>query len=358
MNLQVRQRLATMERSRPVYQRGLLRDVIVAVVLDAYDTVLVSGGLGFIGTHMVNALLSLGKRVRILDNARTSLSESPPPGATLFQVDIRDTDKVAELAAGAELAFHIAGNANGTLSVTQPRVDFEINALGTFSVAEALLATGVRRVVYVSSASTYGTPRRFPMDEDHPTQPFVPYGASKLSGEVSCLALHHACGLPVVVGRPFCVYGPGENPREALVEAGRFLRWHLNGLPIQIVGDIDRKTRDFVHVSDLVAGLLTIADKGQLGEVYNIGSGTETSMRQLVDVIGAATGRQPAVKVISEVEDDTYRLVADIAKIKVLGYRPATSLLDGVRALAETLGPAPELPGSPTIFSRGQHAER
>jgi UDP-glucose 4-epimerase len=81
-------------------------------------------------------------------------------------------------------------------------------------------------------------------------------------------------------------------------------------------------------------------------------------MRQLVDVIGAATGRQPAVEVISEVEDDTYRLVANIAKIKALGYRPATSLLDGVQALAETLGPTPELPGSPTIFSRGQQAER
>lgn len=307
---------------------------------------------------MTNALLALGKKVRIVDTGRTSLSENPPPGVTLFSVDIRDTNRVAELAAGVDLAFHIAANANGTLSVTQPRLDFEINALGTFSFAEAMLAAGVRRVVYVSSASTYGTPRRFPMDEEHPNRPFVPYGASKLSGEVSCLALHHACGLPVVVGRPFCVYGPGENPQEAMVEVGRFLRWHLNGAPIQIVGDIDHKTRDFVHVTDLVAGLLTLADKGRLGEVYNIGSGTETSMRQLVDVIGAATGREPAVDVIAEIEDDTYRLVADIAKIKALGYLPAMSLPDGVRDLAQALGPAPELPGAPTIFARGQHAER
>ncbi|MGC0421798.1 NAD-dependent epimerase/dehydratase family protein [Embleya sp. AB8] len=327
-------------------------------MLDTYDTVLVSGGLGFIGTHMTNALLALGKQVRIVDTGRTSLSKDPPPGVTLISADIRDTEKVAELAAGADLAFHIAANANGTLSVTEPRLDFEINALGTFSFAEAMLAAGVGRVVYVSSASTYGTPRRFPMDEEHPNRPFVPYGASKLSGEVSSLALHHACGLPVVVGRPFCVYGPGENPREAMVEVGRFLRWHLNGEPIQIVGDIDRKTRDFVHVSDLVAGLLTLADKGRLGEAYNIGSGTETSMRRLVEVIGEATGRQPAVDVIADIEDDTYRLVADIAKIEALGYRPAMSLYDGVSALAQALGPSPELPGAPTIFARGQHAEQ
>ncbi|WP_281290431.1 NAD-dependent epimerase/dehydratase family protein [Embleya hyalina] len=327
-------------------------------MLNTYDTVLVSGGLGFIGTHMTHALLALGKKVRIVDTGRTSLSDDPPPGVTLFPVDIRETEKIAELAAGVDLAFHIAANANGTLSITEPRLDFEINALGTFSFAEAMLAAGVRRVVYVSSASTYGTPRKFPMDEEHPNRPFVPYGASKLGGEVSCLALHHACGLPVVVGRPFCVYGPGENPREAMVEVGRFLRWHLNGAPIQIVGDIDGKTRDFVHVTDLVAGLLTLADRGRLGEVYNIGSGTETSMRGLVDVIGEVTGRKPAVDAITEIEDDTYRLVADIAKIEALGYRPAVSLHDGVRDLARALGPAPELPGAPTIFARGQHAER
>jgi nucleoside-diphosphate-sugar epimerase len=326
-------------------------------MLDQYHRVLVSGGLGFVGRHLTNALLSLGKEVVIVDNARTSVTTSPPPGATLHSVDIRDSAGVAKAAAGAELAFHLAANANGTLSVTQPRLDFEINALGTFSLAEALLSVGIRRLVYTSSASVYGTPRRFPMDEDHPTRPFVPYGASKLSGEVACLALHHACGLPAVAGRPFCVYGPGENPHEAMVEVGRFLRWHLNKQPIQIVGDIDRKTRDFVHVSDLVAGLLTIADRGELGEAYNIGSGTETSMRRLVEAIAAATGRQPELKVIQEIEDDTYRLVADISKLEGLGYRPATSLLDGVADLAEKLGPSPELPGTPTIFSRGQRAE-
>jgi nucleoside-diphosphate-sugar epimerase len=128
-------------------------------------------------------------------------------------------------------------------------------------------------------------------------------------------------------------------------------------MPIQVVGDIDRKTRDFVHVSDLIAGLMILADRGQEGEVYNIGSGTETSMRQLAEMIGAATSREPSLNVISDIEDDTYRLVADISKIEALGYRPVMSLRDGVQKLAVDLGERPELPRTPTIFARGQHAE-
>lgn len=326
-------------------------------MLNNYHRFLVTGGLGFVGRHLVEALVSLGKEVTILDNIRTATDSSPPAGATLQVADIRSSDEVAKAVAGIEVVFHLAANANGTLSVTEPRLDFERNAVGTFSLAEALLDSDVRRFVYTSSASVYGRPRCFPMDEDHLTRPFVPYGASKLSGEVTCLALHDACGLPVVVGRPFCVYGPRDNPKEAMVEIGRYLRWHLNDQPIQIIGDIDRKTRDFVHVSDLVAGLLLIADRAETGEVFNIGSGRETSMRQLIETIGAATGHEPALRVISEVTNDTYRLVADISKIEKLGYRPSKPLHEGVRELAEHLGPNPELPGAPTIFTRGQRAE-
>ncbi|RPH54986.1 NAD-dependent epimerase/dehydratase family protein [bacterium] len=195
------------------------------------------------------------------------------------------------------------------------------------------------------------------MDEEHPRRPFVPYGASKLAGELACLSFHHSAGLPVVVGRPFCVYGPGENPKWALVEVSRFLRWHLNGVAIPIVGDIDRKTRDFVHVRDLVSGLLLLADKASPGEVFNVGSGTEVSMRQLVQVISAVTGREAVIEAIPEVTEDTYRLVGDTTKIRSLGYAPRWSLIDGAREIAELLGEHPELPSGETIFKRGQHGE-
>ena len=319
-----------------------------------FGKVLVTGALGFIGRHLAEALLGEGADVTILDNA----GAEPPSGARLVRGDVRRPDDVARAVAGSELVFHVAGNANGTLSVLDPRLDFETNALGSFNVADAAARAEVGRLVYVSSASVYGTPVRFPMDEEHPTKPFVPYGASKLSGELASLTLFRAIGLPVVAARPFCVYGPGEDPKHTLVEPGRYLRWHLNRRPIQVVGDPDRKTRDFVHVSDLVAALLVLARAGVPGEAYNAGSGEEVSMRQLVDAIGEATHREPQLETIPEITDDTYRLVADISKLKALGYEPKMPLLQGLEELAEELGQNPELPSTPTIFRRGQRAER
>ncbi len=326
-------------------------------MLDSYRVILVTGGIGFLGRHLVDALLALHKDVVILDNLSTALNATAPPGATLIRGEIRDPQSAIQAVQGAELIFHVAANANGTLSVENPRCDFETNALGTFNVLEAALRAGVKRFVYLSSASVYGRPQRSPMDEEHPTKPFVPYGASKLAGELCCRAFFEAYSLPVVTARPFCVYGPGENPKTALVEVSRYLRWHLNDRPIPIIGDPDRKTRDFVHVSDAVQGLLLIADKAEAGEIFNLGSGQEVSMRQLVEIIGSVTRQTPEIEEISHVTEDTYRLVGDISKIRSLGYAPRVSLVEGVKQLAAELGESPELPGGATIFRRSQRAE-
>ena len=327
-------------------------------MLSGYANVFVTGGLGFIGRHLVQALLALGKDVTVVDNGATAPESALPAGATLVHADIRNPDQVKKALADANLVFHLAGNCSGTLSIVDPRFDFETNAVGTFNVIEGSVAAGARRFLYVSSASVYGVPQRFPMAEDHPTRPFVPYGASKLAGEVAGLAMFHAVDLPIVVGRPFCVYGPGENPEIALVEVARYLRWHLKGLPIEVVGDADRKTRDFVHVSDVASALLLIADRGVPGEVYNIGSGEETSMRELASTIADVTGRPASVTEVPDVTEDTYRLVADASKLRSVGYAPRMSLAEGVKALAAELGPSPELPGTSTIFRAGQQAER
>ena len=326
-------------------------------MLEEYSKVLVTGGLGFIGAHLVNALLSLQKDVIIVDNYDTALHRSIPQGVTFIKADVRNAQQVAEAVKGAELIFHVAANSNGSISVENPRLDFETNAVGTFNVLEGAAKAGVKRVLYVSSASVYGEPQYFPMDEQHPTKPFIPYGCSKLAGELSCLAFLHAKGLPVLMARPFCVYGPGENPKIALVEVSRYLRWHLNQQPIQVVGDMRHKTRDFVNVHDLVQGLLVIADKAEVGEVFNVGSGEETSMEELVNIIGQVTGRAPRVHQISQITSDTYRLVANIAKLRSLGYAPQVSLVDGVRELVQELGDHPELPSGATIFEQGQQAE-
>jgi UDP-glucose 4-epimerase len=327
-------------------------------MLNDYKHVIVTGGLGFIGGHLVQSLLKLGKQVTILNHVPPpGTNTTPPPGVRLITADIRDPSQLGPALQGADLVFHTAANASGSLSVTNPRFDFETNTVGTFNIAEASLAAGVKRMVYFASASVYGIPRRFPMDEEHPKKPFVPYGASKLMGEYAALSFFHSAGLEVVVGRPFCVYGVGENPKLALVEPSRYLRWHLNHRPIQIVGDIDRKTRDFVHVSDLVNGMIIIGDRAPAGEIYNIGCGQEISMRQLCDNIGKATGRQPEIHDIPEITEDTYRLVGDITKIRALGYEPKQDMVEALREIAEDLGEYPELPGGETIFKRGQHGE-
>jgi len=330
----------------------------LTAVLDDYDKALVTGGLGFIGRHLVRALLDCEKDVTVLDSGATAHDRALPAGVNLARADIRNPEQVKQAFSSADLVFHLAGNSSGTLSVLDPRFDFETNALGTFNVLEGVVAARARRLVYVSSASVYGVPRRFPMDEDHPTRPFMPYGASKLAGELAALAQFHALELPVVVGRPFCVYGPGEDLDIALVEVSRYLRWHLNDRPVAVVGDGDRKTRDFVHVSDVVAALLLLADRAPAGEVYNIGSGDETSMCELVSIIADVTGRPASIAEISDVTQDTYRLVADISKLRALGFEPRVSLVDGARALAAELSSTPELPGTATIFRAGQQAER
>lgn len=324
--------------------------------LEPYSRVVVTGGLGFVGRHLVATLANLGKSVTVMDLA------TPPEGDLSARVayeraDLRDPDQVAEALNGAELVFHLAGNASGTVSVTRPRLDFETNALGTFNVAEASISAGVRRLVYLSSACVYGRPRSVPICEEHPLAPFLPYGATKLAGELVLRSFREALGLPVVIGRAFVIYGPGEDPRRAGGEVSQFLRWHLNGRPIPAVGDIDSKSRDFIHVRDLVSGLLTIADRAEDGEVLNLGTGQEVSLRQLAEAIGAATGREPRLVVDASITDDTYPLVADISRLRSLGFRPSVTLSEGLAELALQLGERPELPSVEAIFRREQRGE-
>ncbi|GAA0467694.1 NDP-sugar dehydratase or epimerase [Paractinoplanes deccanensis] len=311
---------------------------------------IVTGGHGFVGSHLVAALRRRGVAVTVLDVV-------PPPAGLPADVghrpvDLRDPASVRAALVPADVVFHLAGNASGTISVDRPRFDFETNAEGTFNLFEALLDEPPRRVTYLSSAMVYGRPECTPMPEDHPLRPFLPYAASKLAGEHIAESMCESYGLPTVIGRAFTIYGPGEDPRRAGGEVSQFVRWHLNGRPIPAVGDADRKTRDFAHVHDLVHGLMTITERGTPGEVYNLGTGSETSLRELADIVGRVTGRPADLHCDDEVLDDSYRHVADIAKLRALGYRPRVPLAEGIADLARTLGEDPELPSNPAVFHR------
>jgi len=326
-------------------------------MLKKYKKILVTGGAGFIGSHLVDTLLSLGKKVVVLDNLTTGLNNNLPSGVKLIKGDIRNPNQIKPAVRGIDLVFHAAANANSTVSVMNPRFDFEVNAIGTLNMLESSLQARVKKFVYVSSASVYGKPKYNPIDEKHPTEPYTPYGGAKYVGEVYCYVYLRAYNLPMAIARPFCVYGPRENPRSSLVEVSRYLRWHLNQKPIQIVGNPDKKIRDFVYVSDVVKGLLLIADYGKPGEAFNIGSEEEASMQKLVDIIGSVTGMKPATKIISNIRDDTYPLVGDISKIKSIGYIPKISLVTGIKQLTKELGEFPEMPDGATIFKKDQRGE-
>lgn len=326
-------------------------------ILENCDRVIVIGGLGFIGSHLVDLLIALGKDVVVADSRVDASSMTRHSRLYYEHVDIRVPETITSVLRPGDLVFHAAANANGTLSVQHPGWDYMLNSCGTFNVAEAARHVEIARLVYLSSASVYGRPSYLPMDEAHPTRPFIPYGASKLQGEITLMSYYETYDLPVVIGRPSCVYGRREDPATALVEVSRFVRWHLRGEPIQIVGDPERKTRDFIHVSDLTNALLVLADRGHLGEVYNLGSGTEHSMLDVVATLRVATGRPPTLKVIPEITHDTYRLVTNIGKLRELGYEPGIELTDGVLDLIDYLGDCPERPLGETIFTPEQVGE-
>jgi UDP-glucose 4-epimerase len=327
-------------------------------ILTEASTVAVTGGLGFVGRNLVEALTTLGKRVIVADRAQPDAAPELHDAVELRRVDLRDRTQTHAALDGAEVIFHVAGNASGTLSIDRPRFDFETNAQVTFNVCEAIRSTPATRLVHVSSAMVYGRPRTVPIAESHPLQPYLPYAASKVAAEATVRAFVEAFGLSAVIARPFCIYGPGEDPRRAGCEVSQYLRWHVNGLPIQATGDIDRKTRDFVHVNDVVTGLLLLADRGEDGGAYNVGSGGEVSLRELGQTISRATEREVEILEDASVTDDTYRLVADVSGLCALGYQPRMSLQEGVGALLRQLGRDVELPQVDTIFRSGQREER
>ena len=299
---------------------------------------LVTGGAGFIGSHLVDALLAQGRSVRVLDNfavgRQANLAQhSKNSRLQIVQGDVADRATAAAAAAGVARIFHLAARAEIVPSIQDPEAYFRANVDGTFSVLEAARRRGVDRIVYVASSSCYGIPTKYPTPETAPTDPRYPYALTKYLGEQ--LAMHWAqvYRLPVVSVRLFNVYGPRSRTSGAYGAVfGVFLAQILAGAPLTIVGD-GEQTRDFTFVSDVVDALLAAAEKGRNGQIYNVGSGHPVSVNELVRLLGS-----PASVRIPKRPGEPDCTWADISKIaRDVGWRPKVNFAEGVGIMQKNI---------------------
>ena len=299
------------------------------------EIAVVTGGAGFIGSHMVDLLLVRGYRVRVVDNLsgghEANLAHHKgEPRLTLDRIDIRTLEPEADAFKDASYVFHFAGIGDVVPSIERPIEYMATNVQGTVRVLEAARAAGVKKLIYAASSSCYGladTPTR----EDHPIRPEYPYALSKFQGEQAVLHWHKVYKLPANSIRIFNAYG--ERVRTTGVYGavfGVFLKQKLAGKPYTVVGDGTQR-RDFIYVGDLATAFLAAALSEKNGEIWNAGAGNPQSINRLVELLGGPVTYVP--KRPGE-PDETY---ADIAKIRRdLGWSPKVPIEDGVkRMLAE-----------------------
>jgi len=299
--------------------------------------VLVTGGAGFIGSHLVDRLVEEGCDVVVVDNLKdgeiSNLAESMDK-IDFRKVDIRDCEAMQDAMADVEVVFHLAANANVPYSVENPDYDFETNALGTYNVLKLSLDAGIEKVIYASSAAVYGEPAYVPIDENHPLNPISPYGASKLAGERLGFAYYSTYGLKFVAIRIFNTYGERQR-RYVMYDFLRKLTQNPRKLEVLGTGE---QIRDFCYVKDCVEAFITAAKDGKaIGEAFNIAGGNPISIKELaylmINVLGL-NGKTEVVFTGKSWKGDIVRLYADISKIKrVLGFEPATSLNEGLLRL-------------------------
>lgn len=293
-------------------------------------TVLVTGGCGFIGSNLVRRLAARGVRLRLLDNLSAGSRDNLPPASNIDLVvgDIRDGAVVARAVEGIEAVVHLAASTGVSDSVSDPASDFDVNVVGTFTLLRASVAAGVRRFVFASSNAAIGE-HPPPVDELRVPRPISPYGAGKLAGEGYCAAFAAAYGLQTFILRFSNVYGPGSTHKTSVV--ARFIREGIQKGAVTVYGD-GRQTRDFLYVEDLCSAVDAALAATGGGEVFQIASGTETTVLALVATLKSVSGRDFDVAFAPPRAGDIARNVSDISKAtRVLGYRPAVPLEDGLR---------------------------
>ena len=298
---------------------------------------LLTGGAGFIGSHLAEALLAQDYRLRILDNFSTGQRGSLPSGGfELIEGDLRDRTLVETSLEGVQVVFHQAARISVPQSFEDPRAYYEVNVQGTLNVLSAALRAGVQRVVLASSAAVYSGSDT-PVAESVRTSPHSPYAASKLAMEEAAAMYHLHYGLPVVSLRYFNVYGPRQrldSPYAALIPA--FIQAWLTGRSPVIYGDGDQE-RDFVYVGDAVrANLLAIDNEAAVGGTFNIGGGASVTVNELARILQVVLPNAPEAVYGPPRQGDIRFSKADLSQAEqALSYHPEVSLQEGLRLTVE-----------------------
>jgi UDP-glucose 4-epimerase len=303
---------------------------------------LVTGAAGFIGSTLVDRLLADGHSVVGVDDLSSGRSENLGPAERhsefeFVKADIVDADLAGLLAeTQPEVVFHLAAQIDVRRSVTDPRFDTTVNVVGTVRLAEAARLAGVRKVVHTSSGgSIYGVPQTYPTSEETPVDPASPYAAGKVAGEVYLNMFRNLYGLDCSHVAPGNVYGPRQDPHGEAGVVAIFSRALLAGRPTKIFGD-GTDTRDYVFVDDVVDAFVRASGEVGGGQRFNIGTGVETSVRQLHSAIAKAVGAPDDPEFHPPRLGDLQRSCLDISLAeKVLGWRPRVSIEDGVARTVE-----------------------
>jgi UDP-glucose 4-epimerase len=292
---------------------------------------LVTGGAGFIGSHLARALLAEGREVTVLDDLSMGREANVPAGARFLQGDVRSGDDLRRALEGVDVVFHQAARVSVRASVKQFYEDADTNFMGTVNLLRSLAGSEVRKLVFASSMAVYAdsaAPR--PIAEDHAQEPISPYGIAKLAAEKYCLRLSQDLGFGCHVLRYFNTYGPGQSFTPYVGVITIFVRRLLQGEPIGIFGDGEQR-RDFVHVSDVVAANLLAMRSPLERAVFNVGTGRATSVNQIAALLCSriAPGVRPAH--LDRHPGELRYSIADIGRIAAaLGYRPAGRLADKI----------------------------
>ena len=297
---------------------------------------LVTGGAGFIGSHIVKELIRQGQKVTVLDNLSNGewhILSSVKDKLTFIQGDISNFSTALNATKGVDYVLHLAALTSVAKSMETPLQTAQINVQGTANMLEAAKRCGVKRVVFASSAAVYGNRPLFPYKEETPPDCQSPYAWSKISGEELCQLYTHSYGVETVILRCFNVFGMGQNPNSAYAAViAKFMQLAAENKPLGIDWD-GLQSRDFVSVKDVVQANLLAATKGVPGEIYNVASGHTYTLLELADTIEKVSGRKLDRVSRPKRPGDVHESSADISKITALGYKPSVTLEEGLREM-------------------------